>query len=266
MAFAAGRDGRNPIDRLSKWRKDCHGNCVTFSERRAGGIPAGGVDAVTPLERGSPNPTMIRTVLFAAAVLVAGPAFAHHPIGDETPASFADGVLSGIGHPMLGLDHLAFLLAMGLVAAILGRVWTGPLAFLGASAVGVLATASGLGSPLVEPAVALSLLAVGALALRGRALGAGPTLGLFALAGAAHGMAFGGAIVGAEATPLFAYLLGLAMIQYALAAGAGLLAMRLGGEQGQGAMPTRLAGAVAAGVGVAILFEMAEGLALGLMS
>jgi len=45
----------------------------------------------------------------AVAAMTATPAFAHHPLGGGTPETFVHGVLSGIGHPMLGIDHFAFL-------------------------------------------------------------------------------------------------------------------------------------------------------------
>jgi urease accessory protein len=49
-----------------------------------------------------------KTILIGALVVVcllAEPAFAHHPMGGLTPATFADGLLSGLGHPVIGLDQ-----------------------------------------------------------------------------------------------------------------------------------------------------------------
>ncbi|MGZ5897221.1 MAG: HupE/UreJ family protein [Xanthobacteraceae bacterium] len=34
-------------------------------------------------------------------------AFAHHVMGGRTPATFGEGILSGFGHPVIGLDHFA---------------------------------------------------------------------------------------------------------------------------------------------------------------
>ena len=45
------------------------------------------------------------------------PALAHHPMGGRMPATFTDGLLSGLGHPIIGLDHLAAVLAIGCLAA-----------------------------------------------------------------------------------------------------------------------------------------------------
>ena len=60
---------------------------------------------------------LARLPLAFAFSLAALPALAHHPMGGTTPTTFMQGLLSGIGHPILGLDHLAALIAVGLVAS-----------------------------------------------------------------------------------------------------------------------------------------------------
>ena len=50
-------------------------------------------------------------------VLFSAPAFAHHLMGGRTPASFTEGILSGLGHPVIGLDHFAAVVAVGYLAA-----------------------------------------------------------------------------------------------------------------------------------------------------
>lgn len=207
-----------------------------------------------------PGATTRTTAFAAAAALAAGPAFAHHPLGGGTPASFADGLLSGVGHPMLGIDHFAFIVAMGLAAAAAGRLALAPLGFLAAAFAGVLLSHAGVALPLVEVMVAGSAVAVGAIVLSGRALSARTAFALFAVAGLFHGHAFGNAIVGAETTPLVAYLIGLSLTQYAIALGAGLVGLRLWRAADAASVPLRIAGGVAAGVGFAFLFERVEGL------
>ena len=58
-----------------------------------------------------------KAVLALAAALAAEPALAHHVMGGAMPATFGQGLLSGLGHPIIGLDHLAALVGAGLVAA-----------------------------------------------------------------------------------------------------------------------------------------------------
>ncbi|MEM6596564.1 MAG: HupE/UreJ family protein [Cyanobacteria bacterium P01_D01_bin.36] len=56
-----------------------------------------------------------------AIALLATPAFAHHPFGGEAPKTIAKGLLSGIGHPVIGLDHIVFVIAVGLLATIVRK-------------------------------------------------------------------------------------------------------------------------------------------------
>ena len=44
-------------------------------------------------------------------------ASAHHVMGGRMPSTFAEGILSGIGHPKIGLDHFAAVVAVGCLAA-----------------------------------------------------------------------------------------------------------------------------------------------------
>ena len=203
-----------------------------------------------------------QTLLLAAVALLAtaGPALAHHPMGGETPGTLATGLLSGLGHPIIGVDHLAFVVAVGLAAAFTGNRLLSPLAFVAATIAGCLITVTGAALPAVELAVAASLMALGAIVLSGRAVRAPVLIGFFALAGLFHGAAYAEAILGAEATPLVAYLAGFAMIQYAIAAGAAHVALRVWRAAGPDAIRPRLAGAVVAGVGAALLVENLEGL------
>ena len=68
-------------------------------------------------------------------LMVAVPAYAHHPMGGVTPSSFGEGLLSGIGHPIIGLDHLALRPRYRPVAAsFLSRVgWRCRRFFVGAT-------------------------------------------------------------------------------------------------------------------------------------
>jgi urease accessory protein len=204
-----------------------------------------------------------RLAAVAVATLTAGQALAHHPLGGDTPATLMDGLLSGVGHPMLGIDHFAFIVAMGLMAAMIGRPLLAPVGFVVASALGTLLTVGGVALPMVELVVSASAVVVGGLVLTGRRLTLAAALALFAGAGLFHGWAFGEAVVGAEPTPILAYLAGLALTQWAIAVGVALFARLVWREAGEGAMATRLTGAVAAGVGVAFLTEVVEAMAFG---
>lgn len=191
----------------------------------------------------------------AAIALLAtvGPAAAHHPMGGKTPATFMEGFLSGIGHPVIGIDHLAFIIAIGLAAAFISGGWGIVAAFIAASTVGVLAHVVELGVPLVEPLVATSVIFAGAAIAAGRAGARGGWLLLAAVAGLLHGYAFGETAVGAERTVIGAYLIGLALVQAAIAGAAMVVSRRVLGARGQNSVPLRAAGAALASLGIILL-------------
>ena len=205
-----------------------------------------------------------RAALAAPALaLLAGPALAHHPLGGMPMETFAHGVLSGVGHPVLGFDHLFFVAAAGIAAALAGVRLAGPAAYVAAMALGCLAMAMGLGLPAKEGVIAASLLVVGGVVASGRGIGAGGALGLLAAFGLFHGSAFGDSIAAQEggvgAAVLLGYLLGLGVVQYAVALAAGAVALRLG--RADAAAP-RVMGALAAGAGLLLALEVVEGPAL----
>ncbi|SHJ15375.1 urease accessory protein [Palleronia salina] len=207
---------------------------------------------------------MKKLISTGALALAATPALAHHPLAGMEMTTFAHGLLSGVGHPVLGFDHLFFVVAVGLVAAFTGHLRTAPLAYLGAMAAGVLFTVAGVALPLAEAVIAVSLLALGAVALSGRKVSHGAALALFAGFGLFHGAAFGGAMASAEAgatmVVLPGYLLGLVAVQYLIALAAGALALRV--ADNAAAMQPRLAGALVAGMGLFLTLETVEGATL----
>jgi len=193
-----------------------------------------------------------RAALSAIAFfLMTASASAHHVMGGKLPTTFAEGFLSGLGHPVIGPDHLAFLLAIGVAVGVGGLNLVLPLLFVIASAIGVTLHVNGVSLPGAEIVVAVSVLLAGYLIARGRALPVWWWAILFAAAGLFHGYAFGESIFGAEKSPLHAYLLGLIIVQSALTVGTALFVRRNGG--GVSAIAPRLAGAVIIGVGLATL-------------
>jgi len=183
--------------------------------------------------------------------LMTASASAHHVMGGKMPTTFAEGFLSGLGHPVIGPDHLAFLLAIGVAVGVGGLSLVLPLLFVVASAIGVTLHVNGVNLPGAEIVVAVSVLFAGFLIARGRALPVSLWAILFAAAGLFHGYAFGESIFGAERSPLHAYLLGLIIVQSALTVGTALFVRRR--ADGVSAIAPRLAGAVIVGVGLATL-------------
>ena len=202
------------------------------------------------------------------AVALAGasmPALAHHPLAGVEMTTFFHGLVSGVGHPLLGFDHLFFVVLAGIAAVYTGYARTAPAGYILAMAAGCVAMTFGWALPGVEVGVALSLLVLGCIVLSGRSLGLALTLALFAVAGLFHGAAFGESMAAAEAGAtlqvLAGYLIGLAALQYAICIGAAWVAVNLWKATEAVAVQARLAGAAVAGVGLFLSLEAAEGAA-----
>ena len=194
-----------------------------------------------------------RTVVLAcpALLLTLAPASAHHLMGGKMPSTFGEGLLSGLGHPVIGPDHLAFLIAVGIAVGVGGLSLALPVVFVAASAIGVALHVNAVDIPGAELIVASSVIVAGFLLARGRELPLAAWAALFGLAGLAHGYAYGESIFGAEPTPLWAYLIGLVAIQSALSVGVALLTRRSGTQVS--ALAPRLVGAAIVGVGLTAL-------------
>lgn len=194
-----------------------------------------------------------------ASAATAVPALAHHAMGGQLPQTFAQGLLSGIGHPVIGIDHLAFVVAVGVAAALAGRLWTLTPAFVIGAFAGCLVHLAGITLPVAELVIAATVLLLGALIASNRDVS---PLGLGALilgAGLFHGWAYGEAIFGAEQTPLIAYLTGFTLIQLVVAGLAGLVGLWMIEGDAKTRTNARVAGAVVAGIGLALLVGHVEG-------
>ena len=128
------------------------------------------------------------------------------------------------------------------------------IGFVLAMIAGVAAHVRGASVPGAEILVALSVIGLGVMLLRSRPMPAGAALTLFALVGLLHGYALGESITGAEPTPLTAYLLGLAVIQIAVALAAMSVAQAIA-KKSADLSPLRLVGAGIAGIGLAVLMQ-----------
>ncbi len=157
------------------------------------------------------------TILFPLMFLhflLAHTALAHHPfgMGDSSEISIWQALLSGIAHPLLGPDHLLFMLGLALVGIKRTKKLVFPLlavALAGSAFVQWQPLPEFL-TPLAEGLVSLSLVIEGLIALN--FLSSKWLLPMFAL----HGYLLGSTIYGAEPTPLLGYFSGLLIAQGSL--------------------------------------------------
>lgn len=126
------------------------------------------------------------TTLFLTATLAAQAA-AH------TGGGMGGGFLSGFTHPILGWDHVAAMVAVGLWGAFLGQpaIWILPIVFPLVMTLGAVAGIVGLPLPMVETGIASSAVVLGLLvmlAARPPLWAAAAIVGIFAVFhGYAHG-------------------------------------------------------------------------------
>ena len=127
----------------------------------------------------------------------------------STDLSGWQALLSGIGHPLLGPDHLLFMLGIALVGLKRSIKWIFPLLALGlaGSALVQLQPLPDLVAPWAEALVSLTLAVEGLIVLN--LVSTKWLLPMFSL----HGYLLGSTIVGAEPTPLIGYFSGLLLAQ-----------------------------------------------------
>jgi urease accessory protein len=189
---------------------------------------------------------LTRTLLFTIAVLMTATSASAHS-GGAAGAGFATGFL----HPVLGWDHVAAMVAVGLWGAFLGApaIWVLPVAFPLVMALGGALGVAGVPLPGIETGIAASALVIG-LAV---ALAARPPLWMAAVIVAAfavfHGHAHGAEMPQA-ANPL-AYAAGFVVatgLLHLAGIAFGLLAARPAGR-----IAVRAAGGVIALGGIGFL-------------
>lgn len=191
---------------------------------------------------------MFKRISISAALFLtaAAPAFAH--LNPEEHGSF----MAGFSHPLFGMDHILVMVAVGLWAAQTGgrALWLVPAAFVGTMAIGFALALAGIGLPFVEPAILASVIALGllvAVAVRLPLSASAAIVGVFALF---HGHAHGGELGSAGALEFATGFVIATALLHAAGIGLGILAGRLA----HGGIISRVAGALTALAGTALIF------------
>lgn len=147
------------------------------------------------------------------------PVAAHHPFGGKIPSNFLEGFLSGLGHPIIGIDHFAFIIASGLLGTKFKQGFLIPIAFVVATMAGTGIHLQEINLPQLEVLIAVSVIIFGSLLMIKRHSFFSSDFSTILVAtvamivGIFHGYAYGEAIIGAQMSPLMAYLAGFSVIQ-----------------------------------------------------
>ena len=127
-------------------------------------------------------------IALLSSLMISEPAFAH--VSEE---GLKGGFISGYIHPLLGWDHVAAMVAVGIWGAFLGSraIWVLPIVFPFIMVIGGILGMVGVPVPFIVPGIALSSIIIGlAIAFKWRAplWIASVIVGLFAIYhGYAHG-------------------------------------------------------------------------------
>lgn len=194
--------------------------------------------------------TIQRAALALVALTVATlPAAAH--VGPEAHGSF----MSGLTHPLFGLDHILAMVAVGLWAATLGgrAIWMVPAAFVGTMAIGFTLPLLGVSLPLVEPAILASVVVLGLFVAAAVRVPTGAGMALVAAFAMFHGFAHGAELGAANGVGFAGGFIVSTIALHAVGVAIGLaaLASPLRGRVGPGFL--RLAGAGTAVAGLALV-------------
>jgi urease accessory protein len=183
-----------------------------------------------------------------AGILLAFPEIAHaHEFHG------AGGLISGLTHPVLGLDHLLAMISVGVLSAQIGgrAIWSVPLTFVLVMLVGGVLGIAQVPLPFVESGIAISVIALGAVIAVGKTM---PTVvamyfvGIFAVF---HGHAHGSEMPSLAQPALYALGFGVGTAGIHIAGvGIGVGALRF---KNAGPSLLRLAGAGVAVAGITIL-------------
>lgn len=184
----------------------------------------------------------------AVALITAVTPIAAHA---HTFGAVGAGWSQGFAHPLLGIDHVLAMAAVGLWAAQLGgrSLWLVPAAFIAMMAVGGMVGMAGFGLPWTEGGIAASVLALGVLVAAGFRLPLAAGMALVGVFAIFHGHAHGTEMPEAAAPLGYAagFVLATALL-HVLGMGAGQLALRAAAP-----WAVRMAGAATAMAGTAFL-------------
>jgi urease accessory protein len=185
-------------------------------------------------------------LLFAASVVLQ-PAFSH----DGTTLPYGS-FLSGLTHPVLGLDHFLAMVSVGILSAQMGgrAIWTVPATFVLIMAVGGLLGWIDVGLSAIEVGIAFSVLALGtAIALDKKlpVVAVMSAVGVFAIF---HGYAHGAEMPAAAKATTYAvgFMTGTALLHIM-----GVIIGDISQQYERGKLLLRGAGVLIAGTGAAYL-------------
>ena len=187
--------------------------------------------------------------------------YAHHPLAGQKMETFFHGFLSGIGHPVLGFDHLFFIIGVGILCLVAKKIFIGPISFIVGMIAGLFTIISGYNLFLVEFIIALSLLLIGVFIISGKKLNFNFISVSLLIVGLFHGWAFGETIVGQEnvnSYVFWGYLLGLSIVIWVISVASSIVYKNIYKVFDLNDIKLKVSGGIITGVGAFLLLEGIE--------
>tara|TARA_Y100000590_G_scaffold412396_1_gene507328 strand:- start:555 stop:1184 length:630 start_codon:yes stop_codon:yes gene_type:complete len=149
-------------------------------------------------------------------IFIIAPSFsvAHHPMDGNTPLNWGDGLISGIAHPIIGLDHIVFIACLGIISSVYKKKLLPAVIFIFSSALGSALIQANLYLPFFEYMLPVSIIFISILIIYRHILAQYSLYPLLFISGILHGHAYGKSIIGAESSPIIFYFLGFIIIQF----------------------------------------------------
>ena len=136
---------------------------------------------------------MYYITLYSFLFLFPNLGYSHHPLDGETMQNFNDGFLSGVGHPIFGLDHLVFILGVGLISYISNKFYNFTFTFISGTILGLISITFGLYLPFYEIIISFTLILLSYVILSKKKVIFKEVL--FSTFGIFHGWAYGGILL-----------------------------------------------------------------------
>lgn len=186
------------------------------------------------------------------ALVVAQPAFAHHMLAPGAPIDIELAFISGLAHPIINFEHFAYVVAIGILAAVAQGSKFLPVWFVGGTIIGCIIAVSGFVIPYDQWLILIALVVIGGALVLGRQRVGFVDIGAFLVTGVLHGSVYAESIIGNVTSSVAGYLVGFAIIQTVVATGAMYAAYALwrGDKLYENA---RVIGGAVAGVGLTII-------------
>ncbi|PPR79669.1 MAG: hypothetical protein CFH01_00253 [Alphaproteobacteria bacterium MarineAlpha2_Bin1] len=161
---------------------------------------------------------IIKKILFFLVIIpslfVTKISSAHHFIEGEVPRNLLQGLISGIAHPVIGLDHLFFLIFTSLIVYFIFKKNFFIFLFIFSTILGSFISIFNISFPLLELSIIVSILLVGFSFFIYKSIPSFVILISFIIFGILHGSAYGKTIIDASVQIQISYILGFTLIQF----------------------------------------------------